>query len=69
MNSNFNRVIEFISKRLKNGKFEQKGRRFSHSELPSFWFDSNSDLSIELVKLFYLDLEIIQGEDEFGWKT
>ena len=68
MNSNFNRIIEYVSKELKKGKFIVSENKFSHSKhMSQHSFETVNQLSKNLVLWFYLDLGVIEGEDEFDW--
>ena len=65
---NLSKLSEKISKHLKNSNLEYVDGVYIHSLLPSFKFKNIVDLAKEIVKIIYIEEEVIEDETELRHK-
>ena len=67
-NSKFSRLLEAISKHLKNSNLKFVDGFYIHSLMPKFRFESLENLAIQVLKFVYIEEEVIEDETELRYK-
>jgi len=67
-NFKFSKLLESISKHLKNNNLDYVSGMYVHSLMPKFKFETIDILAIEVLKFVYLEEEVIEDETELKYK-